>query len=144
MPAGVEVFLRKLLTATNEQKLTISRTLSFFIILFFSCVSGMTALNPTRRISQYGHTAWRIQDGVFNGSPIVITQTADGYLWIGTNIGLIRFDGVHFAPWSPPTGERLQDSRIFSLLGTRDGSLWIGTGYSVARWKEGNSSTTRN
>jgi len=94
-------------------------------------------VNPDSRISQYGHTAWRIQDGVFNGSPIVITQTADGYLWIGTNIGLVRFDGVRFTTWNPPAGRRLLDSRIFSLLGTRDGSLWIGTGYSISRWKDG-------
>jgi signal transduction histidine kinase/ligand-binding sensor domain-containing protein len=95
------------------------------------------ALDPNRQISQYAHTAWRTQDGLFNGFPIVITQTTDGYLWIGTNIGLIRFDGVHFGSWSPPAGTRLLDSRIFSLLGARDGSLWIGTGYSISRWKDG-------
>jgi ligand-binding sensor domain-containing protein len=74
---------------------------------------------------------------VFSGSPIVIAQTTDGYLWIGTNIGLTRFDGVRFASWRPPAGQRLLDSRIFSLLGARDGSLWIGTGYSISRWKDG-------
>jgi hypothetical protein len=74
---------------------------------------------------------------VFSGSPIVITQTTDGYLWIGTNIGLTRFDGVRFASWRPPAGTRLLDSRIFSLLGSRDGSLWIGTGYSISQWKGG-------
>jgi signal transduction histidine kinase/ligand-binding sensor domain-containing protein len=78
-----------------------------------------------------------MRDGAFNGAPIVITQTTDGYLWIGTNIGLVRFDGVRFTPWNPPAGTRLLDNRIFSLLGTRDGSLWIGTGYSISRWKDG-------
>jgi signal transduction histidine kinase/ligand-binding sensor domain-containing protein len=128
---------RTLAVATGKKQSGIVRTLLLFAIFFFSSVVWMAALDPARRISQYGHTAWRAQDGVFNGSPIVITQTTDGYLWIGTNTGLIRFDGVRFAPWSPPAGKRLLDSRIFSLLGARDGSLWIGTGYSISHWKDG-------
>src|SRR5262249_41427785 len=65
-----------------------------------------------------------------------ITQTADGYLWIGTENGLVRFDGVRFQPWTPPPGETL-DSRIFSVLGTRDGALWVGTGRGLSRVKNG-------
>ncbi|HEY0760086.1 MAG TPA: two-component regulator propeller domain-containing protein [Acidisarcina sp.] len=78
-----------------------------------------------------------MQDGSFRGAPTAITQTADGYIWIGTNIGLVRFDGVSFVPWSSPAGTQLLDLRVFSLLGTEDGSLWIGTGFSVSRWKDG-------
>jgi hypothetical protein len=50
---------------------------------------GSTAqvLNPDRQMSQYAHTAWRVQDGAFSGTPIVGLQTADEYLWIGTNLG---------------------------------------------------------
>ena len=95
------------------------------------------ALAPNRRISQYAHTAWRIQDGLFRGTPQTITQTADGYLWIGTEAGLVRFDGISFVPWSPPNGEALPSSRIHSLLGTSDGSLWIGTSRGLARWSKG-------
>lgn len=118
-------------------KSNIPRSLPFCFLLLFLALGPVWAVDPSSRISQYGHTAWRTQDGVFNGSPIVITQTTDGYLWIGTNIGLLRFDGVRFTTWNPPAGRRLLDSRIFSLLGTRDGSLWIGTGYSISRWKDG-------
>jgi signal transduction histidine kinase/ligand-binding sensor domain-containing protein len=94
------------------------------------------ALAPDRRISQYAHTAWRIQDGFFSGTPQTITQTADGYLWIGTEAGLVRFDGISFVPWTPPNGETLPSSRIHSLLGTSDGSLWIGTSRGLARWSK--------
>ncbi len=66
-----------------------------------------------------------------------MTQTADGYLWLGTNIGLFRYNGSHFSPWISPAGKRLQDSRIYSLAGTSDGSLWIGTGSGASRWKDG-------
>src|SRR5262249_39226325 len=65
-----------------------------------------------------------------------ITQTADGYLWIGTQNGLFRFDGVRFMPWVPANG-KLASSGIFSLLGGTDGSLWIGTGANLARLKDG-------
>jgi signal transduction histidine kinase len=106
------------------------------VLLFFS--GQAHALDPNRQISQYGHTAWRITDGVFAGIPDAITQTADGYLWIGTNTGLVRYDGVRFAPWIPPDGMRLPDYRIFSLLAAKDGSLWIGTAKGVAHWKNGN------
>ena len=50
--------------------------------------SQVSSLDPTKRISQYVHTAWRIQDGVLPGLPEAITQTTDGYLWIGTYAGL--------------------------------------------------------
>jgi signal transduction histidine kinase/ligand-binding sensor domain-containing protein len=99
--------------------------------------SSALALPPNRRISQYAHTAWRIQDGFFSGTPQTITQTADGYLWIGTEAGLVRFDGVRFVPWTPANGEALPSSRIHSLLGASDGSLWIGTSRGLAHWSKG-------
>ena len=83
-------------------------------------------VDPNIRISQYAHTAWRVQDGVFN-IPTTMAQTSDGYIWFGTQFGLIRFDGIRFVPWTPPNGEELMSVRIDSLLAADDGSLWIGT-----------------
>src|SRR5215470_15644604 len=85
--------------------------------------SSAPALDPAKRISQYVHTAWRIQDGVLPNLPLAITQTADGYLWIGTFAGLVRFDGVQFDPWEALTDRHLPDSQIVSVLGARDGNL---------------------
>jgi signal transduction histidine kinase/ligand-binding sensor domain-containing protein len=85
------------------------------------------ALDPAKHISQYGHTAWRVRDGSLAARANAIAQTADGYLWIGTDAGLVRFDGVRFVPWTPPGGKQLPSPSIFSLLAARDGSLWIGT-----------------
>jgi len=67
-----------------------------------------------------------------------MAQTTDGYLWIGTQAGLMHFDGVRFVSWQPPQGIELPSSRINSLLGARDGSLWIGTSMGLARWRNGN------
>jgi len=94
------------------------------------------ALDPDRRISQYGHTVWRIQDGAIS-PPTNIAQTTDGFIWITTAQGLMRFDGVRFMPWQPPQGQNLPGTHFTAVLGSRDGSLWIGTTRGLARWKDG-------
>jgi len=58
------------------------------------------ALDPHRHVTQFGHSAWRTQDGFVN-RPVAITQTADGYVWLATLDGLVRFDGVKFTPVKP-------------------------------------------
>jgi signal transduction histidine kinase/ligand-binding sensor domain-containing protein len=119
-----------------REKLTL-RSLALRFLLFFFVAGPVWAVSPNKQIFEYAHTSWRTQDGALGGSPIVVTQTSDGYLWIGTNVGLVRFDGVHFTPLSLPIGERLPDPRVFSLWGGHDGSLWIGTGYSISHWRAG-------
>jgi len=110
------------------------------LILFCSVLAcpSANAVDPDRRISQYAHTAWRVRDGVFAGAPTAITQTTDGYVWIGTLGGLLRFDGVRFVRWTPPAGEHLPTTAVITLLGAADGSLWIGTASGLAQWKNGN------
>src|SRR5262245_53067247 len=95
------------------------------------------ALDPAVRVSQYAHTAWRVRDGFFASAPYTIAQTTDGYLWIGTQAGLVRFDGARFVPWIPPSDASLPSSAVYSLLGARDGSLWIGTSFGIAHWTDG-------
>jgi len=95
------------------------------------------AVDPAHQISQYGHAAWRSQDGYLPGMPMAMAQGPDGYLWIGTLNGLVRFDGVRFSRWSAPAGEHLPSDAITRLLATSDGSLWIGTQQGLSRWKDG-------
>ena len=84
-------------------------------------------LNPSLDISQYAHKAWTVREGFFRGAIYAIAQTPDGYLWIGTEFGLERFDGVRSVEWLPPNHERLPGAAVRSLLAARDGRLWIGT-----------------
>ena len=88
------------------------------------------------RIAQYAHSAWRLQDGVISGEPFAIAQTPDGYVWVGTGNGLLRFDGVRFVPLVSTDGQRFAKS-VYSLLPGLDGSLWIGTGSGLANLKDG-------
>jgi len=93
------------------------------------------ALDPSLDLTQYTHTAWTAPEGL-KGSTRAIVQTPDGYLWLGTEFGLVRFDGVRFVPWSPPLGQHFPSPNILALLATRDGTLWIGTLEGLASWKE--------
>jgi len=94
------------------------------------------ALDPALDVSQYAHTAWKIRDGFARDFIFPIAQTPDGYLWLGTSFGLLRFDGVRTVPWQPPAGAALPDDRIRVLLAARDGTLWIGTSGGLASWKD--------
>jgi signal transduction histidine kinase/ligand-binding sensor domain-containing protein len=121
-------------------------SLSRGLFLLFVLASTAWAVDPHTLISQYGHTAWRIQDGVLS-NPGLITQTTDGYIWVATVAGLMRFDGVKFTPWTAPKGQSLPGSGISFLLGGRDGSLWIGTPGGLSHLKDGelfNYKTTPN
>jgi ligand-binding sensor domain-containing protein len=104
--------------------------------ILLACYRCAAALNPSLSINQYAHTAWTAREGFSKGIINAIAQTPDGYLWLGTEFGLLRFDGVRSVPWQPPPGEHLPSSLIRSLLATRDGRLWIGTVKGLASWKD--------
>src|SRR5262245_24755946 len=95
------------------------------------------ALDPTLDVNQYTHTAWKVRDGFVQGPITGIVQTPDGYIWLGTEFGLLRFDGVRIVPFQPPPNQSLPDNWIFRLLAARDGALWIGTQTGLASWKDG-------
>ena len=99
--------------------------------------SSALALSPSLQVSQYAHYAWTVRDGFSLGNVYTMAQTLDGYLWLGTEFGLFRFDGVRFLPWQPPAGQQLPDKNINSLLVARDGSLWIGTFGGLVILKDG-------
>ena len=95
------------------------------------------ALNPALDVSQYAHTSSKTRDDFPKGEITAIAQTPDGYLWLGTEFGLFRFDGLKNFRWHPPGNQPLPSEFIFSLLVTRDGTLWIGTAKGLASWKDG-------
>lgn len=105
--------------------------------VLFVWVPSAFALSPSLDVSQYAHTSWKIRDGFFKGQITSIAQTPDGYLWLGTEFGLIRFDGVKNVPWQSPPNQNLPSSLISTLLVSRDGTLWIGTSKGLASWRDG-------
>ena len=93
----------------------------------------LLALDPSLDVSQYGHTAWTARNGFSVGAIFAMAQTPDGYLWLGSEFGLFRFDGVQAVPWQPPAGQQLP-LKPYALLVTRDGTLWIGTFAGLFSW----------
>lgn len=81
--------------------------------------------------------AWKNREGFAKGTVHQIVQTPDGYLWIATEAGLLRFDGVRAIAWQPPRGEDLPSNDIRSVAAGRDGTLWIGTAKGLVSWKNG-------
>src|SRR5262245_7443117 len=79
-------------------------------------------------LTDYTITSWGQRDGFPLGSTWAIAQDEDGYLWLGTDAGLFRVDGVRFLPWAPPDADPPLRGSVRSLLSARDGSLWIGFG----------------
>jgi signal transduction histidine kinase/ligand-binding sensor domain-containing protein len=92
------------------------------------------ALDAALDINEYAHTAWTVRDSFSLGNIYAMAQTPDGYLWLGSEFGLFRFDGAHSIRWQPPSGQQLPNSAVNDLLVTRDGTLWIGTFAGLATW----------
>ena len=105
--------------------------------ILLACCSGASALDPSLDVNQYAHTAWTLREGFAKGMVTSVAQTPDGYLWLGTEFGLLRFDGVQSVPWRPPGDGHLPNNWIRTLLAARDGTLWIGTLKGLASWKNG-------
>ena len=123
------------MTARRLQRSRKRAYVAMFLGMLMQCGLCAFALNPTLDVNQYAHTAWRVSEGFSKGVIWSVAQTPDGYLWLGTDFGLLRFDGVRAAPWEPP--ERLPSSDVRVLRVGRDGRLWIGTVAGVASWKDG-------
>ncbi len=86
----------------------------------------------------YLHTVWTIEDGLLQNSINAIVQTHDGYLWLATFSGLVRFDGITFTVFNIANAEGLVSDRIVSLYEDRAGRLWMGHEYGgITRYEDG-------
>ena len=93
---------------------------------------------PEMRITQLVHEVWGVDEGLPQSSVYDVVQTRDGYLWLGTQEGLARFDGVRFTLFDRANLDGLRSNEIRALLESRDGALWIGTnGGGVSRLQDG-------
>lgn len=79
---------------------------------------------PIRPIHRLTHQTWVAQDGAPTEIR-VLAQTGDGYLWLGTVSGLVRFDGVQFISFVPRGNNTLPAAGVRSLKDGRDGTLWV-------------------
>ena len=78
--------------------------------------------------TDYSLTTWGPAEGLSSSAIWAIAQTEEGYLWLGTDAGPIRFDGVRFVPWETLGLPPLTNVAVRALSSTRDGSVWFGFG----------------
>ncbi|HEX3397738.1 MAG TPA: two-component regulator propeller domain-containing protein [Steroidobacteraceae bacterium] len=95
------------------------------------------ALDPALKLSQYVLDNWQIQQGLPQSSAQAIARTPDGYLWVGTQEGLARFDGVRFVVFDHDNEPRVPDKHITALYVDTAGRLWIGTRAGIAIYEQG-------
>jgi signal transduction histidine kinase/ligand-binding sensor domain-containing protein len=96
------------------------------------------ALDPSKALSQYVHDNWTTESGLPQNTVMAVLQTKDGYLWIGTQEGLVRFDGARFSVFDRENTPVFKSPDVTALLEGKDGDLWIGTrGAGVVRYNDG-------
>jgi signal transduction histidine kinase/ligand-binding sensor domain-containing protein len=105
--------------------------------LLFGIASTGFALEPSTALASYGRQAWVMENGLPQNTVQALLQTRDGFVWLGTEVGLVRFDGIGFQLFDRNTTPALPGNDVRCLLQTDDGALWIGTSDGLARWKDG-------
>jgi len=126
------------------------RTVAFFGILatvvLLSWGFPCPALQPATSLTNYGRQTWVMENGLPQNTVQALVQTRDGFIWLGTEVGLVRFDGNGFQVFDKSSTSALPGNDVRCLLETHDGALWIGTSEGLARWKDGvmTAFTTQN
>ena len=83
------------------------------------------ALNPNRAVTDYVHDRWGVEQGLLGGPVYAIAQTPDGYLWLGTENGLVRFDGLSFRLFNQTNSAALPAGPVLELMTDAEGNLWL-------------------
>jgi ligand-binding sensor domain-containing protein/signal transduction histidine kinase len=95
------------------------------------------ALDPHTALAQYGHQSWQTDTGLPQNTVHAIVQGRDGFLWIATEGGLVRFDGVDFRTYTRASTPGLPSDLVDDLMEDRAGVLWISTSGGLARLRSG-------
>ena len=104
------------------------------IVLALSIAPAL-ALDPHKALTQYSRTTWTQMQGLPQDTIRAIAQTTDGYLWLGTDEGLARFDGYEFVMFHKANGD-LPSNSITALAPAADGGLWIGTSNGLVHYRD--------
>ncbi|HXJ94062.1 MAG TPA: two-component regulator propeller domain-containing protein [Terriglobia bacterium] len=96
-------------------------------MLGISAASSHASLNPEKAMTQYTHDVWQTQQGLPQNNVPAMVQTHDGYIWLGTELGLVRFDGVQFTVFDESNTPEIKSNVVVALAEDHEGRLWIGT-----------------
>ncbi len=111
---------------------------SFAFTVAFLGGQILFALDPSKSLREYTLNTWRSEDGLPQNSAQALAQTRDGYLWIGTQEGLVRFNGFNFTVFNKGNTSAIRQNDIRQLHVDSHGTLWIGTfGGGLISYKDG-------
>lgn len=128
--------------ATRRERVGLAQLLCGIGVLLFAAGQAHASLDSTLAMTQYIRDVWGVDAGLPHNSVDAIVQTPDGYLWLGTEEGLARFDGVRFKVFDKENTPALRSNHISSLLVDSQKNLWIGTqGGGLVKLHEGSFST---
>jgi ligand-binding sensor domain-containing protein/signal transduction histidine kinase len=105
------------------------------LLLIFSH-AGL-ALDPQRSLDHYGRQAWRTDSGLPQNTVHSILQTRDGFLWLGTDGGLVRFDGIDFVTFDAENTTQFKSDTVYDLLQDGSGTLWVSTAAGLLSYRGG-------
>jgi len=109
--------------------------LGLWMAILWLCLAPVApALEPGRPLADYARRVWVRQDGLPQNTIACMLQSRDGYLWLGTNEGLVRFDGAQFTTFDPSNTPALKMGPVRSLFEDREGGLWIGSSEGTAAY----------
>ena len=111
-------------------RLSMSRRAAIAVtVAVLVCAAGSPRLSAETPLPDYVLSAWATEKGLPPGDVFAVAQDIDGYLWLGTPNGLIRFDGSRFTPWTALSPDNaLPSGPVHAIVGSTDGSLWVGIG----------------
>lgn len=117
------------------------RVRASIVSALFVCLAGTVAraTDLPSVLTGYTVTSWSQKDGLPAGIVYALAQDQDGYLWVATDDGPYRFDGVRFSPWSLLSDQRLPSTAARALRVDREGALWVGYGGTggISRLRDG-------
>lgn len=113
----------------------IARYIVVSTLLF--CALSAWCLDPHQSLQHYGFQSWQTDNGLPQNTVHAVLQTRDGFVWLATEAGLVRFDSANFDVFTSRTTPQIPSDLIFALMEDRSGALWIGTANGVVRYSAG-------
>jgi signal transduction histidine kinase/ligand-binding sensor domain-containing protein len=111
--------------------------------VYFLLSPAVFALDPSKSITQYNCQTWTRQNGFPANGINAVAQTKDGYIWLGTPAGLVRFDGINFQLSDLNQAAQIRSSFVRSLAASRNGGLWLGLNLGSFAFCDGKDVTFR-
>ncbi|MBS1876934.1 MAG: response regulator [Acidobacteria bacterium] len=97
------------------------------VLMCAAGAAGPSGPDPHKSIAQLRSQRWRPEQGVPHRNVLAVVHSRDGYVWLGTELGLARFDGLRFTPFDRSNTQELGSNLVYAVLEDRSGQIWIGT-----------------